>query len=150
MKMIKQQAKRSMKKTGSLIMLGIFLTVVASTVSTSIGQELFPKLNLGSVANVPRKLNISLFLLPGIVAPVIEEYIFRIKLLPWLNKFIKPKYAMILSSLLFSAMHMQVYFIPYFLNSMIYSWIAMKTKNKYASILVHAGYNSLALGSLFM
>lgn len=80
-----------------------------------------------------------------VMAPIIEEYLMRVKLLPFLIRRTNLPAAVFFSSFIFSVLNGQVFLLPYFLNSLVYSWVALKTKKAYGSMIVHSSYNFIAL-----
>lgn len=79
------------------------------------------------------------------IVPVIEEWLFRGKLLTWLTRLKGKGFAIIVSSLLFALIHFERYFLPFFFGGVIYSVTKLKlTKLRY-SILLHGLYNGAVL-----
>ena len=85
-----------------------------------------------------------------IIIPFIEEIIFRLSL----KKTIKNKYLfLIISSTIFALLHLLsntklielLYFIPYFILSLTFGTIYIKTNNIFSSILSHIFNNTLTV-----
>lgn len=92
-------------------------------------------INTGIAANIYRVL------LPLLLSPIIEELIFR-KWIP--NAFqdvLGRKRTILFSNLLFAFFHLDVYFLPYLANGLIYSLYYEKTKDLKVSITMHILYN---------
>lgn len=80
----------------------------------------------------------------AIIAPIIEEIVFRGLVFTRLNKGINTVVAVILSSLLFAIMHMQLIWIIYaFIFGIIFNLIYIRFKSLLANILLHMSYNSV-------
>lgn len=96
------------------------------------------------VVNIPENINrLSLALImPLLVSPIIEEYVFR----KWITNLLTKKntfiFSIIISNLLFSILHLDPFFIPYFVNGLIYSYFYKKTDDIKVPILIHILYNS--------
>lgn len=82
--------------------------------------------------------------------PCLEEWLFREQLLFNLMKKNSKWSSILISSLCFSAIHFQVYFIPFFLGGIIYSLARITTNRLWFSILLHSSYNGLALFLLYL
>ncbi len=84
-----------------------------------------------------------------IIAPIIEEFIFRGFLFSkWTEKMGAYK-SMILTSLIFSILHINFDFIGLFLNSILFCILYMKTKNLFIPIICHMFNNFIGnLGNL--
>ncbi|PEF45133.1 CPBP family intramembrane metalloprotease [Bacillus cereus] len=101
----------------------------------------------GNAANVNQKVELNLLYLvvPLLIAPIIEEWIFR-KLLPMgLGKLfgrINRTTAVIIANAIFAAMHFDWFFFPYFVNGCLYSLSYEKSRDLRVPILAHILYNS--------
>lgn len=95
-----------------------------------------------------------------IVSPLIEETLFRKVILDsFLSSLKKAKLncklnvsmSILLSSAIFSAAHMQLFFLPYFVTSIIISFFYLKMDHDLKSaILIHSGYNLITCLVLFV
>ncbi|NWK72600.1 CPBP family intramembrane metalloprotease [Bacillus paramycoides] len=136
MKAVLQKGKWVVIATGLAILSSLLFTYIKS--SLSIGT--------GNVANVNQKMEINFLyvLIPVLVAPVIEEFIFR-KILPLglekLLERINRTTAIIIANGIFAAMHFDWFFFPYFVNGCLYAWSYEKTKDLKVPILAHISYN---------
>jgi membrane protease YdiL (CAAX protease family) len=98
------------------------------------------------VANVNQKIEINLLyvLIPVLVAPVIEEFLFR-KILPLglekLLERINRTTVIIIANGIFAAVHFDCFFFPYFVNGCLYAWSYEKTKDLKVPMLAHILYN---------
>jgi membrane protease YdiL (CAAX protease family) len=88
----------------------------------------------------------SLIFLGIIVAPVIEEIMFRGFLQPALKNVLGRKYAIIASASVFAAVHMDVYaFLQIFILGVLLGYLYERTQTLAASIVAHILHNSLTL-----
>ena len=88
---------------------------------------------------------IALMISTTVTSPIAEEFIFRGLLLNRLIKKTNKWGGILISSLLFAAVHMQAeILIATFLFGIIASLIYLKTKNLFVPILIHILHNSLA------
>ncbi|TPV39498.1 CPBP family intramembrane glutamic endopeptidase [Bacillus dicomae] len=101
----------------------------------------------GSAEQVNTKIELNFFYLvvPILLAPIIEEWIFR-KILPIglgvLFERINRTVAIIIANGIFAAVHFDWFFFPYFINGCLYAWSYEKTGDLKVPILSHILYNS--------
>lgn len=96
------------------------------------------------------KLSVFAIVMSAIVSPFIEETLFRGMLLNYFSKYYL-KTSVIVLSLLFASLHLDLFFYPYFFSSIILSYAYLKSnKDLKISFSVHALYNSLCLLFLLM
>lgn len=89
---------------------------------------------------------VSLIIFGIVVAPMIEEIIFRGFLQSALKNSFRGRYAIVISASLFAAVHMDVFaFIQIFILGMLLGYLYEKTQTLMASIVVHVLHNSLTL-----
>ncbi|MEB8715088.1 CPBP family intramembrane metalloprotease [Bacillus cereus] len=128
-----------------LILITTGLAILSSLLFSYIKAIL--SIGTGNVANVNQKIEINLLyvLIPVVVAPVIEEFIFRKvlpfgleKLLEWINR----TTAIIIANGIFAAVHFDWFFFPYFVNGCLYAWSYEKTKDLKVPMLAHISYNA--------
>ncbi|MGH0686005.1 lysostaphin resistance A-like protein [Bacillus mycoides] len=137
MKAVLQKGKWVLIATGLAILSSLLFSYIKA--SLSIGA--------GNVTNVNQKIEINLLyvLIPVLVAPVIEEFIFR-KILPLglekLLERINRTTAIIIANGIFAAVHFDWFFFPYFVNGCLYAWSYEKTKDLKVPMLAHISYNS--------
>ncbi|HDR4727163.1 CPBP family intramembrane glutamic endopeptidase [Bacillus cereus] len=136
-KAVLQKGKWVVIATGLAILSSMLFSYIKS--SLSIGS--------GNVANVNQKIEINFLyvLIPVLVAPVIEEFIFR-KILPLglekLLERINRTTAIIIANGIFAAVHFDWFFFPYFVNGCLYAWSYEKTKDLKVPMLAHISYNA--------
>lgn len=81
-----------------------------------------------------------------IIAPIIEEILFRGFLLSALKKSLGGRYATIVSAAIFAAVHIDVFaFLQIFILGLLLGHLYEKTKTLAASIIVHITHNLLTL-----
>ncbi|EMJ6445252.1 lysostaphin resistance A-like protein [Bacillus paranthracis] len=136
--------KNKFKKI-KLILITTGLAILSSLLFSYIKASL--SIGTGNVANVNQKIEINLLyvLIPVLVAPVIEEFIFR-KVLPFglekLLERINRTTAIIIANGIFAAVHFDWFFFPYFVNGCLYAWSYEKTKDLKVPMLAHISYNA--------
>lgn len=88
----------------------------------------------------------SLIFFGVIVAPIIEEIMFRGFLQPALKNSFGGRYAIAVTAALFAAVHMDMFaFLQIFILGMLLGYLYEKTQTLIASIVVHILHNSLTL-----
>ncbi|NKX13288.1 CPBP family intramembrane glutamic endopeptidase [Bacillus cereus] len=94
--------------------------------------------------NIKIELNFFYLVVPILIAPIIEEWIFR-KVLPIglgvLFERINRTVAIIIANAIFAAVHFDWFFFPYFINGCLYAWSYEKTRDLKVPILSHILYN---------
>lgn len=81
-----------------------------------------------------------------VVAPIIEEIMFRGFLQPALKNSFGGRYAIVVTASLFAAVHMDMFaFLQIFILGMLLGYLYEKTQTLIASIVVHILHNSLTL-----
>lgn len=127
------------------VLIATVLAILSSLLFSYIKASL--TIGTGNVANVNQKIEINLLyvLIPILVAPVIEEFIFR-KILPLglekLLERINRTTAIIIANGIFAAVHFDWFFFPYFVNGCLYAWSYEKTKDLKVPMLAHISYNA--------
>lgn len=81
-------------------------------------------------------------LVPLLIAPVIEEWLFRKKLTNFLKKRISNKGAILFANGVFAMAHFDWFFFPYFVNGCLYAWSYEKTKDLKVPSMAHIFYNA--------
>lgn len=81
-----------------------------------------------------------------LIAPVVEEMLFRGLILRSFLVNYSVNRAIVLSSLLFALFHMNLYQLPVaFIAGCLFAWLYVRTRSLWASILAHALYNACAM-----
>lgn len=126
------------------VLIATGLAILSSLLFSYIKASL--SIGTGNVENVNQKIemNFLYLLIPVLVAPVIEEFIFR-KILPLglekLLEQINRTTAIVLANGIFAAVHFDWFFFPYFVNGCLYAWSYEKTKDLKVPMLAHISYN---------
>lgn len=90
-------------------------------------------------------LDLAGYLVVGISAPILEEFIFRGVFLKGFLKKYDAKKAIIWSALIFGIFHMNPWqFIPAFLIGLVIGWLYYKTKSLLPGLFIHFLNNSLS------
>ncbi|QDQ03744.1 CPBP family intramembrane glutamic endopeptidase [Bacillus sp. BD59S] len=135
---------KAVLQKGKWVLIATVLAILSSMLFSYIKASL--SIGTGNVANVNQKIEINLLyvLIPVLVAPVIEEFLFR-KILPLgLEKIldrINRTTAIIIANGIFAAVHFDWFFFPYFVNGCLYAWSYEKTKDLKVPMLAHILYN---------
>ena len=96
-------------------------------------------------------INLSYVLVLVIIAPILEEFIFRGIILKGLLTRYSPKFAIIVSALLFGLFHFSSQQIWHaFLMGLLWGWIYYKTKSIGTVILLHCFSNFIVQGYEYM
>jgi tetratricopeptide (TPR) repeat protein len=107
-------------------------------------QQAIPLIKYALVANP-----LAAFSAVVIVGPMVEEILFRGLIYGALEKRLRVSGAIVISSLLFALVHLQVvYFIPIFCLGMVLGWARWKANSLGLPILIHILNNSIALIAL--
>lgn len=121
---------------------GSILIVIVSLISAYIRAFLpfetnsnIEGINEGIQANILR------ILLPLLLSPILEEWIFRKWIPNTFQEVMERKKVIILSNLIFTMLHLDIYFFPYLINGLIYSWYYEKMKDLRVPIIMHITYN---------
>jgi len=106
----------------------------------------------GNAESINQQVNINLayLLMPLLISPVIEEWIFR-KSLPGLlqRKLPKPA-AIILSNILFAILHGDWFIFPYFVNGCLYAYSYERTGDLRVPVFSHVLYNAFVFATTYI
>ncbi|MFK4316882.1 membrane protease YdiL (CAAX protease family) [Bacillus sp. RC236] len=136
---------KAVLQKGKWVLIATVLAILSSLLFSYIKASL--SIGTGNVVNVNEKIEINLLyvLIPVLVAPVIEEFLFR-KILPLglerLLERINRTTAIIIANGIFAAVHFDWFFFPYFVNGCLYAWSYEKTKDVKVPMLAHISYNA--------
>ena len=91
------------------------------------------------------------WIITGVVmAPILEEIIFRGIVLDGLLKNYSPAKAILISSILFAAVHLNPWqFVTAFIGGLFIGWVYYRTRNLAYAIIIHAANNFFALAPTF-
>lgn len=141
--------KIPLKKSIQLVLLGLAATFVVAIVG-SLVQSYLGLMDPNIDQTIERINTMPVWVLfPLILGPVFEEYIFRKLLLTRCMKRWPTFLSCCITSLVFAALHLNWFFFPFFLNSMIYSAIYLKTNRIAEASIVHILYNFTVLWIAF-
>ncbi|PEL87081.1 CPBP family intramembrane glutamic endopeptidase [Bacillus wiedmannii] len=136
--------KRVVEK-GKWVLMTTGLAIVSSLLFSYIKG--YCGIDTGNAEQVNTKVEMNIFYLivPLLIAPVIEEWIFR-KILPFgIEKLFEPinrTTAIIIANGIFAAVHFDWFFFPYFINGCLYAWSYEKTRDIKVPIVAHVTFNS--------
>lgn len=131
------------------ILLPAFFAWVAAIASAPLFAGLLALAAVGVQAALEMLLVPGLLLLGFsivVLAPVVEEIIFRALLFRWLRQRWAVLPAAVLSGLVFAAFHLDVAtFVPLAITGIAFAWAYDRTGSIWAAITPHAGLNALVL-----
>ena len=105
----------------------------------------------GMIGSAETQVFVNLLLVTGVLAPVLEETIFRGFLLTSLTKKMSAPAAVVLSSLLFAACHFSVRDFPQlFALGVVMGFAYCRSRNLLTSIAIHGLWNSSVIAILFV
>lgn len=131
--------KRLVEK-GKWVLMTTGLAIVSSLLFSYIKG--YCGIDTGNAEHVNAKVELNIFYLivPILVAPIIEEWIFR-KILPFgIEKLFEPinrTTAVLIANGIFAAVHFDWFFFPYFINGCLYAWSYEKTGDIKVPIVAH-------------
>ncbi len=138
--------------TGQIIgwtALGVLLAWIVQIIAANIEIELLgidPTSENTEVIVELTKLNPIFLLIPAISAPILEELIFRKILFGTLHKKMNFFWAALISSLIFSVLHMDLtHTLIYASMGFVFAYLYVKTKRVIVPILVHMALNTVTV-----
>lgn len=135
--------------------LGIVLAwgaqLIAITIETNILGITQGSANTENIIDITR-MSPLFFIIPVFTAPILEELIFRKIIFGSLNKRMNFFLAVLISSLLFGVLHLELqHILIYFSMGVALAYVYVKTQRIIVPILVHMGMNALVvLGQLMI
>ncbi|MCU5706050.1 CPBP family intramembrane metalloprotease [Bacillus wiedmannii] len=136
-KRLVEKGKWVLMTTGLAIVSSLFFSYIKSYFGIDTGNA--------EQVNAKVELNIFYLIVPLLIAPVIEEGIFR-KILPFgigkLFERINRTTAIVIANGIFAAVHFDWFFFPYFVNGCLYAWSYEKTRDIKVPIVAHILFNS--------
>ncbi|WP_051015719.1 CPBP family intramembrane glutamic endopeptidase [Desulfitobacterium dichloroeliminans] len=135
---------------GSVLVLYILTWVVNILYATYLLERGFTPPDTDVYIKLLSNVNLVTFclnlILAGILAPIIEETLFRGIIYRSLNTYMGKWTAAAISAAIFSGLHLQSYgFIPRFILGMVLAFLVMKYNSIKPSVALHALNNSVAL-----
>ena len=135
--------KRLVEK-GKLVLITTGLAIVSSLFFSYIKGYFGIDTGNAEQVNTKVEMNIFYLIVPLLIAPVIEEWIFR-KILPFgiekLFERINRTTAIVIANGSFAAVHFDWCFFPNFINGCLYAWSYEKTGDIKVPIVVHISFN---------
>ena len=144
---------QALVQVGSVILIGFSVNLVYALAIQTLGLERFSPPSARDLLPLFGEggwgLAIGL-VLAGVIAPLAEEMFFRGFVFTGLLRPLGFTGALIVSSLVFAVVHLQVMTIlPIFVLGCLLAWLYYRSGSLWPSILVHATYNSVALLAAF-
>ncbi|MCT1905471.1 CPBP family intramembrane glutamic endopeptidase [Oceanobacillus sojae] len=129
--------------------LGIIMALLAQGLAATIELEVFGidpgSENTQGLMNLARIAPIFI-ILPSILAPILEEIIFRKIIFGSLYKKMNFFFAALISSLIFAVIHLDfMHIMVYASMGFVFAFLYVQTKRIIVPIIVHAGMNSLVV-----
>ena len=136
-----------MKNQVKYMVIGFSLLMVNSFFSGIVEGLFFPDDLYMHRAQINQRLEDRLWrlIIPLIIAPIFEEWLFRGIILSKLNRKLSFGLSNVICALLFSFAHLDFFLLPYFLNGVVYGWVKIKAKNLYTVMLLHNLYNGIVI-----
>lgn len=155
---LKEESKNHPISFGKIVgwsIIGVFLAWISQAIAVSIEIELFgvepSSDNTAFIVDLTRE-NILFFLIPALIAPIVEELLFRKVLFGSFYKKMNFFFAALLSSVIFSVLHMDFeHFLIYATMGFVFAFLYVQTKRIIVPIIVHMTINTIAvLGQLLI
>ena len=149
---MQMESVRDAASAGTVILwsvLGVFMALFSQGIAAMIEMELFG-ISPGS-ENTQQIMDISraaplFILIPAIIAPILEEIIFRKIIFGSLYKRMNFFFAGLLSALIFGFIHGEPqHILIYASMGFVFAFLYVKTKRILVPILVHAGMNTMVV-----
>ncbi|WP_040983888.1 CPBP family intramembrane glutamic endopeptidase [Oceanobacillus jeddahense] len=133
--------------------LGIFMALLSQGLAATIEMEVFGidpgSENTQGIMNMARAVPIFV-ILPAILAPILEEIIFRKIIFGSLYKKMNFFFAAIISALIFAVIHWDfLHILVYTAMGFVFAFLYVQTKRIIVPIIVHAGMNTLVVLAQF-
>ncbi|WP_353051230.1 CPBP family intramembrane glutamic endopeptidase [Fictibacillus enclensis] len=125
-----------------MILHGTILVLVLSVLFAYI-RDVLP-FDTSSTQNINKGIQNHAYRLmfPLLVSPILEELIFRKGLPIAFQEVLGRKGSILLSNVLFSLFHFDVFFLPYLVNGLIYALYYEKSKDLKVPVSMHISYNA--------
>ncbi|WP_430176380.1 CPBP family intramembrane glutamic endopeptidase [Peribacillus simplex] len=132
------------------ILIGTILTLIISLLLAYL-RSFFPCVTNANSEGINARIdaNILNIVTPLLLAPIIEEYIFRKWLPNVFQDILGRKKSIVLSNIIFSILHLDLYFFPYLANGLIYSLYYERTRDIKVPIIMHISYNVMVFLATF-
>ncbi|NTU71700.1 MAG: CPBP family intramembrane metalloprotease [Coriobacteriia bacterium] len=94
---------------------------------------------------------VAMVLIIVVMAPVVEEMVFRGVFLPALSARVREAWAIAISSAVFSAMHLNMFgFLPVLFVGVSLAVLRLRSKSLWAPIACHAAFNGIGIAAVFL
>ena len=133
-KRVVEKGKWVLTTTGLAIMSSLFFSFIKGLLLIDVG-------NAESV-NQRIRGNPQHFFIPMLIAPIIEEWLFRKKLTNLFKKSANKGEAILFANGVFAIAHFDWFIFPYFVNGCLYAVGHEKTRDLKVPIMAHILYNS--------
>lgn len=132
------------------IVLTAGLVIVSSLFFSLLKGWLF--IDVGNADSVNQRIQVNPLhiFVPLLIAPVIEEWLFRKKLANFFRKSVGNKEAILFANGVFAIAHFDWFFFPYFVNGCLYAVGYEKTRDLKVPIIAHILYNSFVFTTSMM
>jgi uncharacterized protein len=144
------------KTSAKVILLSVFIFFVLVALAFFVVHLIYPEANLDQEQDIffryatDRHELLLAFISVALIAPVAEETIFRGFMLPVLKKRFGIVLAILITSLLFGLIHVQLNIVVMtFVLGLLLGWIVYKTSSIWPAILFHSLKNSVAFLLIF-
>lgn len=149
---LRQERREHPLSVGTVIgwtILGVFLAWGGQLIAVSIEIYIFDvspgSANTDLIVSMA-KMNPLFILLPALLGPIIEEFVFRKVIFGALYKKMNFFLAALISSLIFAVFHMEfVHILIYFSMGLVFAFVYVKTKRIIVPIIVHMTLNSITV-----
>lgn len=162
-KLVKHDAKHISVQMYKDVMFGLLLLFVVGAAINIILQLFLGKVsseNQQAIIEIQKQNPMLLFLSVGILAPFVEEIVFRGVIYKGLKEKYNHRLAMIVSSFIFGFIHVYaslftgdfkdlLFIFSYAGLGFVFSYVYHKRDNIYTSIVLHSLYNSISFLMLF-
>jgi len=149
---MKTSPTRNGSHIGSIILwsiLGVFMAYFAQWIAVTIEFKLFKTVpgseNTQNIMEIARMLPIFM-IIPAIIAPILEEIIFRKIIFGAFYKRMNFFFAAILSAFIFGIIHQEPeHILIYASMGLVFAFLYVRTKSILTPIIVHAAMNSITV-----
>ncbi|MGE7869330.1 CPBP family intramembrane glutamic endopeptidase [Bacillus paramycoides] len=128
-----QKVKWIVLVAGLAVLSSLFFSYIKELLSIGVGNA--------AATNQRIEVNPLHVLVPLLIAPIVEEWIFRKKLTNLFNKRLNRLEAILFANGVFAFVHLDWFFFPYFVNGCLYAWSYEKTKSLKVPMFAHILYN---------
>lgn len=130
------------KEKSLVVLQGTIVVMIISLITAYISSLFFmgESVNTENI-NASIEINYIKLIFPLLLSPILEELIFRKWIPNAFQDYIGIKGSIFFSNSLFAFFHFDLFFLPYLLNGLVYSYIYEKTNDIKIPIITHILYN---------